>query len=94
MTTESSGLEKMQCYTTQQRVFIVEQYLKRNENLAATVRKFYTKYGQNSVLTLSTLKRLIEKFREIGLVGDAKHTGLPKTSCSNVNVKVVRESVT
>ena len=30
MTAESSGLGKMQRYTTQQRVFIVEQYLKRS----------------------------------------------------------------
>ena len=49
MTAESSGLGKMQ-----QRVFIVEQYLKNNENLAATVRKFYTRYGWNSILTSST----------------------------------------
>ena len=83
----------MQCYTTQQRVFIVEKCLKNNENLAATVRKFYTKYGRNSVLTSSTVKRLIEKFREVGSVRDVKHTGRPKTSCSNVNVEAVRESV-
>jgi len=64
-----------------------------NENLAATVRTFYAKYGRNSVLTSSTVKRLIEKFREVGSVGDAKHTGRPKTSCSNVNVEAVIESV-
>ena len=39
------------------------------------------------------MKRLIEKFREVGSVGDAKHTGRPKTCCSNVNVKAVSESV-
>jgi len=38
------------------------------------------------------VKRLIEKFREVGLVGDAKHTGRPKTSSSNVNVVAVHES--
>jgi len=86
MTAESSWLGKLQC-------FIVEQNLKNNENLAATLRKIYTKYGRNSVLTSSTVKRLIEKFREVGSVGDAKHTGRPKTSCSNVNVEAVRESV-
>jgi len=40
MTADSSGLRKMRRYTTQQRVFIVEQYLKNKENLAATVQKF------------------------------------------------------
>ena len=94
MTAESSGLRKMQCYITQKRVFIVEQYLKNNENLAATIRRFYTKYGRNSVSTSSTVKRLIKKFREVGSVGDAKHTDRPKTSCSNVNVEAVCESVT
>ena len=39
------------------------------------------------------MKRLIEKFREVGTVGDAKHTGRPKTICSNVNVEAVRENV-
>ena len=83
----------MERYTIQQRVFIIEQYLKNNESLAAAVRKFHTKYGRNSVLTSSTVKRLIEKFRETGSVGDAKHTGRPKTSRSNVNIEAVRESV-
>jgi len=73
-------------------LIIIEQYLKNNENLA-TVRKFYTKYSRNSILTLSTVKRLIEKFRNFGSIGDAKHTGRPKTTCSNVNVEAVRESV-
>jgi len=93
LTAESLGLVKMERYTIQQRVFIIEQYLKNNESLAAAVRKFHTKYGRNSVLTSSTVKRLIEKFRETGSVGDAKHTGRPKTSRSNVNIKAVRESV-
>ena len=40
------------------------------------------------------MKRLIEKFRETGPVGDLKHTGRPKTSRSNVNIEAVRgESV-
>lgn len=83
----------MERYAIEQRVFIVEQYFKNNECLAAVVRKFHTKYGRNSVLTSSTVKRLIEKFRETGSVGDAKHTGRPKTSRSNVNIEAVRASV-
>ena len=93
LTADSLGLVKMERYTIEQRVFIIEQYFKNNESLAAAVRKFHTKYGRNSVLTSSTVKRLIEKFRETGSVGDAKHTGRPKTSRSNVNIEAVRESV-
>ena len=47
---DSLGLVKMKCYTTEQRVFIVEEYFKNNESLATTVRKFHTKYGWNSDL--------------------------------------------
>ena len=70
----------MERYTIQQRVFIIEQYFKNNESLATAIRKFYTKYDKNSGLTSSTVKKLIEKFVEIGSVGDAKHTDRPKTS--------------
>lgn len=38
------------------------------------------------------MNRLIEKFVETGSVGNAKHTGRPKTSRSNINIKTVRES--
>ena len=31
---------------TKQSVFIIEQYFKNNERLAAAVQKFHTKYGQ------------------------------------------------
>ena len=67
LTAESLRLVKMERYTIQQCVFIIEQYFKNNESLAAAIRKFYTKYDKNNVL--STVKRLIEKFVEIGSVG-------------------------
>lgn len=59
----------------------------------AIIRKFYTKYGRKSVVTSSTVKRLIEKFRKTGSVGVTKHTRRPKPSRSNANNEVVRESV-
>lgn len=83
----------MERYTTEQRVFIVEEYFKNNESLAATVRKFRTKYGRNIDLSSSTVKRLIAKFRNTGSIGDAKHTGRPKTRRSDVNIEAVRDSV-
>jgi len=51
VTADSLGLLKMERYTKEQRVFIVEQYFKNNEGLAATVHNFRTKYGRNSDLT-------------------------------------------
>ena len=92
LTADSLGLVKMEHYTREQRVFIVEQYFKNNESLAATVRKFSIKYGRNIDLTSSTVKRVIGKFRETGSIGDAKHTGRPKTIRSNVNIEAVRAS--
>ncbi|CAH2092561.1 unnamed protein product [Euphydryas editha] len=70
----------MERYTIEQCIFIVEHYLKYNESLAAAVRKFHTKYGRNSVMTSSTVKNLIKKWR---------HTGRLKTSRSNDNIEVV-----
>lgn len=53
----SLELVEMNGYTIQQPVFIIEQYFKYDESLAAAVRKFYINYGRNSILTSSTMKR-------------------------------------
>lgn len=36
--------------------------------------------SRNSVLTFSTMKRLIDKFGRPGSIGETKNTGRPKTS--------------
>ncbi|GFS71830.1 52 kDa repressor of the inhibitor of the protein kinase [Nephila pilipes] len=74
-------------------MFRIKEYFKNYESLAATVRKFRTKYDRNSDLTLSIVKRAIEKFRQTGSIGDVEHIGRPKTSRSNVNIETVRENV-
>lgn len=51
----------MESYTKEQ-VFVVEQYVKNNEGLAATILNFRIRYGWNSELTSSTLNRLIQKY--------------------------------
>ena len=83
----------MTSYTKEQRVFIIEQYFKNNEGLAVTVHNFRTKYGQNSDLTPSTVKRLIQKFRETGSISDLRHSGHLSASRSIQNIKAVCESV-
>ncbi|OAD53117.1 hypothetical protein WN48_10746 [Eufriesea mexicana] len=82
----------MKRYTKKQRVFIVEQYFKSNEGLAATVRNFHTKYGGISDLTSPIVKKLIKKFREAGSISDLRHSGRPSTSRSTQNIEAVRES--
>lgn len=93
MTGHSSGLLKMERYTKEERVFIVAQYFKNNESLAATVRNFRTKYGRNSNLTSSTVKRLIKRFKDTGSICDLTHPGRPSTSRSKQNIEAVRDSV-
>ena len=50
LTADSLGLVKMEGYTIEQHIFIVELYFKNDESLTATIRKFLTKYGRNSDL--------------------------------------------
>ena len=61
--------------------------------MGATVRKFCTKHGRNSNVTSSTVKRVIQKCRHTGSIGNAKHGGRPKTNRSNVNIEAVPESI-
>lgn len=49
---------------------IAQQYFKNNENLAAKVRNFRSKFGQNSDLTSSSAERIILKFRGTGLISN------------------------
>ncbi|GFS28101.1 DUF4817 domain-containing protein [Nephila pilipes] len=59
----------MERCTIEERVFIIEQYFKNIENLAATIRKFRAKYCRNSDSTSSTMKRVIEKSKQTGSSG-------------------------
>ena len=53
---------------------------KKKKSLATTVQKFRTKYGQNSDSTSSTVKRVIQEFKQNGSIGDAKHIVHSKTN--------------
>lgn len=59
-------------------VFIVEQYFKNNEGLAAAVRNFYRKYGG---------------IRETRSINDLKHSGCPPKCRSTQNIAAVRGTV-
>lgn len=70
MTADTPGLLKMERYTKEQRVFIAQQYIKNNEDLAVTVSNFRTKHQRNSNLTSSNVKKLIKIFEETGSISD------------------------
>lgn len=72
---------------------MIEQFFKNNESFAATFRNYFTEFGRNSVLSSSTVKRVIEKFRDTGSISDLKHSGRPSTSRSAQNIQAVRQSV-
>lgn len=57
--------------------------------MAATACIFVTKYKRNSDLTLSTVNRLIKKFRETSSISGLKQSGRPST----LNIDAVRESL-
>ena len=72
MTADSLGFVKMERFMIE-RVFIVEQCFKNDENLAARARKFRSKCCPNSDLIYSFLKRIIEKFRQTKSTNDVAH---------------------
>lgn len=78
----------MERYTKKQIVFTVDQYFK---NYEAIVRNFRPKYGRNSDLTSSNVKRLLNQFRETDSISDLGLSGL-STSRSTERIKAIRES--
>ena len=68
MTADSLEFVKIKRYMIKQRVFIADQNFKNNESLVTTVYKFSTKYGQNSDLTSSSVKRVTGKLKQTGSV--------------------------
>lgn len=60
---DSFGLLKMKRYTKEQSIFILEQYLKNNEGLAATVHKFKT------ILLLHAITDLVIRIGRLNVFG-------------------------
>lgn len=63
------------------------------EGLATTVHGVLSKYGRNSDIISSTVKRLIKKLRDTGPSSDIRYSGLPSRNCLTENSEPVRESV-
>lgn len=67
-------------------IFVVKQNFGNNKNLAATFGNFRIKYGQNSDLNLSIVKRQLQTLKRV------EHLVILK-SCSTRNNKAVRGSI-
>lgn len=65
VTADSSGLFKKESYIKEQCFLIVEQYFVNSNSLAAIDHNSRTKHGENSDLTLPTVKKLINKLRAV-----------------------------
>lgn len=62
-----------------------------NESLVSAVQKFHAIYGWNSILTLSTEKRLFEKFKD--QLETLNTLVVQNQAKTNVTIKAVHESV-
>ena len=75
--------------TLQQRIFIVEQWLKHDRNPTATAAAFSQEFPNDVPPSQQSMHALAKKFQEIGSVTDKKRSGRPK----NVNTDENKENV-
>lgn len=66
----------MERYTNAQRILIVKLFYQNDENFVATVHKLRSIRDHKNSLKESTVKRLMDKFAEIGSVSDVRTTTL------------------
>lgn len=84
----------MQRYTVTQRTNILKIYFQSQRSIAATRRKLRATLGPNAVPDMKTIRSLVRKFEENGLVGDKPRSGRPRSGRSAENVARTSDSVT
>ena len=85
-------LEVMECYTKEQRV-IVKTHYKYGESYAETVRKIHGIFGRWNAPYQSTVRRMIKKLEETGLIMDSKLPVRHRIGRSLDKIAAVRGSV-
>ena len=83
----------MERYTKEQHIIIVKTHYKYGESYVETVRKVCGIFGRRNAPYQSTVKRMIKKFEETGLIMDNKLPTHHRTSWSLNNIATVNESV-
>lgn len=73
-------------YSLQERIDIIFLYGRNNGNLTATAASFAEKFPDKSKIPISTLKRLIDKFKENGDVKDLPKKGRPKSAITEDSI--------
>ena len=76
--------------TLQQRIFIVEQWLKHDRNSTATAAAFPQKFPNDVLPSRQSMHALAKKFHETGSVTDKKRSGRPKKANTDENKENVR----
>ena len=71
--------------TIQQRIFIVEQWLKNDKNSVAITAAFAKEFPNDIPPSRQSMLALANKFHETGSVTDKKRSGRPKTRNNNEN---------
>ncbi|KAF2883420.1 hypothetical protein ILUMI_22754 [Ignelater luminosus] len=90
---DSPLLLKMDRYLLQRRILIVEHYFKNGETLTATIGKLRPIFDNQNVPSASTMKSIIKKFEETGLITDVKPSMRVRLGRSGENITAVRQNV-
>jgi len=84
---------KMESYTIQQRVQIVELFYENQRSVKNVFRKLRDFYGLHNRPSERTIGRIVQKFQDTGSVEDKKREKYSRSGRSLEHIVVVRESV-
>ena len=76
--------------TLQQRIFIVEQWLKHDRNPTATAAAFSQEFPNDVPPSRQSMHALAKKFHETGSITNKKRSGRPKNANTDENKENVR----
>jgi transposase len=78
-------------YSTEQRIFIIEENIRSSESLEKVLRAFHVKFGVKVKPDRHTISNLVKKFRKTGSVlDDYSQSGRPSTARTETNIQKVR----
>ena len=86
-------LIKMERYTLQQQIEIVEIHYENGENFAETVRKVKSFLGRREAPSWPAIVKLVQKFELLGQVSDVKNRTRTRYAKTPANIVSVAHSV-
>jgi hypothetical protein len=78
-------------YSTEQQIFIIEEYIRSSENPEKVRRAFQVNFGVKVGPDRHTISNLVKKFRKASSVlDDYSQSGRPSTARTETNIQKVR----